>query len=150
MRASYRGQVWGTCLMLRGPSLWLTINPCDLHDPIMQLFAGEEIDMDQFNAKLGPDSSHRAANVAQDPYAAAKFFFFIINTVLSTLFGIEVSKDHVYSQPGLLGRITDYFGVVEAQGRGTLHVHMLLWLEDAPNAEEMHLLLQRESFRERI
>lgn len=83
-------------------------------------------------------------------YAAAKFFFFIINTVLSTLFGIEVSKDHVYSQPGLLGRITGYFGVVEAQGRGTLHVHMLLWLEDAPNAEEMHLLLQRESFRERI
>ena len=150
MRASYRGQVWETCLKLRGPSLWLTINPSDLHDPIVQLFAGKEIDMDDFNAKLGPDSSRRAANVAHNPYAALKYFFFVINTVLSTLFGITVSKDHVSTEPGILGHVLGYFGVVEAQGHSTLHVHMLLWLEDAPNAEEMHTLLETEQFRQWI
>lgn len=118
MHISYCGQVWGMCLILQELSLWLTINPCDLHDPIVQLFAGEEIDMDQFNARLGPDSSHRAANITHDPYAAARFFFYIINTVLLTLFSIEVSKDHIYSELGLLGCVLGYFGMVEAQGWG--------------------------------
>ncbi|KAF8443785.1 hypothetical protein L210DRAFT_3611238 [Boletus edulis BED1] len=73
--ATYRGEVWGTSLILRGPSLWVTINPCDLHDPVVQVFAGEEIDMDHFEQSLGPNSAHRAFNVAQDPYAAVIFFF---------------------------------------------------------------------------
>jgi hypothetical protein len=51
---------------------------------------------------------------------------------------------------GILGRISAYFGVVEAQGRGTLHVHMLLWLEDAPNSNDMHKFLKTDEFRDRI
>jgi hypothetical protein len=35
-------------LKLCGPSLWITINPNDLHNPIAQIFIGEEIDMDKF------------------------------------------------------------------------------------------------------
>ncbi|KAG8221593.1 hypothetical protein J3R82DRAFT_1839 [Butyriboletus roseoflavus] len=46
------------------PSLWITINPGDIHDPILQVFAGKEIDMNNFNAKLGPDNVHHASNVA--------------------------------------------------------------------------------------
>lgn len=46
------------------------------------------------------------------------FFLYIINTVLLTLFSIEVSKDHIYSELGLLGCVLGYFGVVEAQGWG--------------------------------
>ena len=37
---------------------------------------------------------------------------------------------------GIFGYVGGYFGVVEAQGRGSLHVHMLLWLKYAPNADE--------------
>jgi hypothetical protein len=55
-RASYRSQIWGSILRLRPPSLWLTINPVNLHDPVAQVFAGEEIDMDNFVASTGPDS----------------------------------------------------------------------------------------------
>ncbi|KIO01480.1 hypothetical protein M404DRAFT_961993 [Pisolithus tinctorius Marx 270] len=63
--------IWGTCLMLGGPLLWLTINPVDLHNPIAQVFAGENIDLNQFNAQLGPDSNQHAENIAANPYAAA-------------------------------------------------------------------------------
>lgn len=38
---------------------------------------------------------------------------------------------------GVLGRVKAYYGVVEAQGRGSLHVHMLLWLENAPSPSDM-------------
>ena len=150
LRASYRGQIWGTTLKKRGPSLWITINPSDLHDPVVQVLIGEEIDMDNFFATAGPDSNCRAQNIARDPYGAAKYFFFIIKAVLQTLFGIEVTKDRVHTTMGILGRISAYFGVVEAQGRGTLHVHMLLWLEDAPNSNEMHEFLKTEEFQDRI
>ena len=151
VRALYRGQIWGTCLKLGGPSLWTTINPSDIHDPVVQIFAGEEIDMDNFMKTLGPDSNRRAANVARDPYAASKYFFFIIDAVLRTLFGITITKDQVHTTMGLLGRIASYFGVVEAQGRGSLHVHMLIWLDDTPNCNDMQSLLQSNAaFRSRI
>ncbi|KAF5370275.1 hypothetical protein D9758_006877 [Tetrapyrgos nigripes] len=49
-------QIWSTSMFLGPPSLWITINPCDLHDPITQVFAGENIDMDAFIATMGPDA----------------------------------------------------------------------------------------------
>lgn len=71
------------------PSLWITINPCDLHDTVAQIFAGEDIDMDRFLATCGPDKDERAVNIANDPYASALFFRTIVNLVLETLFGIQ-------------------------------------------------------------
>lgn len=145
-RAAYRGQIWGTTLYLNPPSIWMTINPTDLHDPVAQVFAGEEIDMDRFVATVGPSADRRARNIARDPFAAAKFFFYIIDTMLRTLFGVRVIKDHVRSDFGILGLVSGYFGVVEAQGRGTLHLHMMVWLIGAPNAEEMKKLLTSQEF----
>lgn len=36
-RAKYRGQIWGTSLYLNPVSIWITINPNDLHDPLVQV-----------------------------------------------------------------------------------------------------------------
>ncbi|KIO14870.1 hypothetical protein M404DRAFT_119207 [Pisolithus tinctorius Marx 270] len=148
--ASYHSMIWGTCLMLGGPSLWLTINPVDIHDPITQVFAGDNIDLNDFNVHLSPDSNRHAENIAVNPYAAARYFHFIIHTVLETLFGIQNMGNKVHSQVGVLRWVAGYFGVVEAQGRGTLHIHMLLWLVNTPNANKMQALLQQESFQDTI
>ncbi|KAF8125262.1 hypothetical protein EV363DRAFT_1176267, partial [Boletus edulis] len=112
-RVLFRGCIWGTTLMLRGPSLWITINPSDINNPIAQVFAGEEIDMDSFKATVGPDANRRAANIAKDPYAASKFFHFILKVVFSTIFGIEADQHNVESRVGVLGKVSAYFGVVE-------------------------------------
>jgi hypothetical protein len=45
----------------------MTINPMDYEDPIAQIFTGENIDMDNFNARFGPDANVRARNIANDP-----------------------------------------------------------------------------------
>jgi hypothetical protein len=39
------------------PSLWITgtINPCDLHDPVIQILEGEQIDLDQASQVILPD-----------------------------------------------------------------------------------------------
>lgn len=37
MRLGNRSKIWGTCLWLRPPTLWVTINPMDYEDPIAQV-----------------------------------------------------------------------------------------------------------------
>jgi hypothetical protein len=149
-RVGLRGQMWSTCIMKNPATLWITINPSDLHDPIAQVFAGEAINLDAFMSTIGPDRDKRARNIAGDPYAAAKFFHFIIRTMLETLFGVKISDYQVQNKVGIFGRVSVYFGVVETQGRGTLHFHLLLWLEDAPSAEEILVLLKSEVFRSKV
>lgn len=84
--------IWGMTIMKNPPSLWITINPTDTHDPIAQVLAGEDINLDEFDSTAGPDASHRALIVASDPYAAANFFHFIIRAILEELMGITVRK----------------------------------------------------------
>ena len=72
-----RAKIWGTNLLHNPPSLWVTINPSDTQDPIAQVFAGVDIDLDVFCKTAGPDSVDRSTNVASDLYASAKFFHFM-------------------------------------------------------------------------
>jgi len=79
------------------------------------VFAGEQIDLDKFQAMLGPSKEKRAEHVAADPYTAAKFCHFTIHTVLETLFGVSVSGQKAVSTVGVFGQVSAYFGVVESQ-----------------------------------
>lgn len=149
-RYQLRSQIWSTSIYLNPPSLWITINPCDLHDPIAQVFCGEEIDLDSFIATAGPSKEQRAQNIAGDPHAAAQFFHFLIRTILLTLFGVNTTKYKFKSRMGIFGKVRAYFGLVESQNRGSLHLHLLLWLYGAPTSEEMHQLLQQAEFRAHV
>jgi hypothetical protein len=150
-RISIRGKIWGTNLLHNPPSLWVTINPADTQDPIAQVLAGVDIDLDHFCNMAGPDSTERATNMASDPYASAKFFHFMIGTILETLFGITKRRDGRFDRKeGIFGFVKSYIGVVEAQGRGSLHLHLLLWLGGAPTASELRLALTTSSFREKV
>lgn len=64
--------------------------------------------------------------------------------------GIHTSNRQAESRMGIFGYVSGYFGVIEAQGRGSLHVHMLIWLRNAPNADEMIELLTQAHFRDKI
>ena len=87
-------------MFLNPLSVWMTVNPIDLHDLMAQVFAGEAINMDKFTNLMGSYAKRCAQNIAKDPYAAVKFFNFIIKTMLCTIFGV---KDHLHSHMGVLG-----------------------------------------------
>ncbi|KAI5892666.1 uncharacterized protein SCHCODRAFT_01171736 [Schizophyllum commune H4-8] len=148
-RVRLRSQIWSTSLTFGPPSLWITINPSDIHDPIAQIFAGEDIDMDSFLATSGPDKHERAVTIAKDPYAAAKYFHFVIRLVLEVLLGVHVTPFKTTSQEGIFGRVSAYFGTVESQGRGTLHLHMLVYLENTPTSSQLQLMLKDPEYRAR-
>ncbi|KAF8484113.1 hypothetical protein JB92DRAFT_3131919 [Gautieria morchelliformis] len=150
LKKTYTRNWRSAIIYISPPNLQITLNPHDLDDPIAQVFAGEEIDMDRFLATAGPDKNCCAKNIAADPYAAAKFFHFTIKVVLETLFGIKVTEHKVKSTPGILGEVNAYIGTVKSQGRATLHLHLLVWLKNAPSADEMHILLKSEHFHAKV
>jgi hypothetical protein len=88
--------------------------------------------------------------IANDPYAAANFFHFIIHAIIEELMGITAPKSRkgsISCHEGIFGTVEEYVGTVEAQGRGTLHLHMLVWLQGAPTASVMKNRLQSQEFR---
>ncbi len=117
----------------------------------MQFFLlGADIDFDNLTGQSGPNGKERANNIANDPYAASKFFHFMIETIFETLLGIKVTPYQIKSEMGVLGEIGAYFGVVECQGRGTLHFHCLIWLKNSPSADRIQELLKSEDFRQQM
>ncbi|KAJ3967155.1 hypothetical protein EV361DRAFT_1010152, partial [Lentinula raphanica] len=54
---------------------------------------------------------------------------------------------------GILGHVSAYYGCVEAQGRGSLHCHMLIWVEGGLNPDEIKKRVLADDgyvFRERL
>ena len=150
-RSSLRSKIWSTNLIFNPFSLWITINPADIQDPIAQVLCGAEIDLDKFSRTAGPTSGQRAANITGDPFASAQFFHFMVNVIIEILFGIKkIGNNRIEREEGILGTIQSYIGTVETQGRGSLHLHMLIWLKDAPPATVMREALRSDRFRDKI
>ncbi|KAJ3574918.1 hypothetical protein NP233_g1427 [Leucocoprinus birnbaumii] len=147
-----RSMIWGTVVQRGPPSLWVTINPSDIHNPVAQVLAGQDIDLDNFDPGVGPSSSERAEVIAKDPVAGAFFCHYVIRGVLGELFGLEAAhgSSHVSRKEGVLGKVAAYVGTIESQGRGTLHLHILLWLEECPTQQLMSKALEYPAFRERV
>jgi hypothetical protein len=61
---------------------------------------------------------------------------------------LGVGMDH----PGLFGETSAYYGTVEQQGRMTLHLHLLLWIEGSlsPDETRKKILDQTSDFQHRI
>ena len=80
-----------------------------------------------------PVRGKRAYLTSQNPVAAALFFEKIIRSSIKYLLGIDITPSSKTMTPlsarqkGVLSLIVAYYGVIECQGRGTLHTHIFLW-----------------------
>lgn len=110
------------------PTLFLKLNPNDLTSPLLLMYAGETIRLDDPFGISDFPKNERAKIVARDPVAGAKFFHKLSKIFLRT--GIKKNGDHGI---GILGRIKAFYGCSETQARGMLHFHMEIWIHGAPN-----------------
>jgi hypothetical protein len=85
------------------------------------------------------DTYKRAEIIASHPVATAKFFHLLITNILDTMI-----------IGGILGPIKAYFGTVESQGRGSLHLHLLIWLDHDMKPTDMKEKIQDANFRDKI
>ena len=99
--------------------VWFTINPADLKNPLVMRLAGIELPADD----LSPEAQRIWwATATMNPVAVAQFFHQICTGVFDALLG--AGSDCI----GILSQISNYFGMVETNGRGMLHLHGLIWL----------------------
>ena len=121
------------------PSIFLTLNPADIHSPVALYFAGVKLDLDNIQTEQLLDTYKRAEIIASHPVATAKFFHVLITSILDNMI-----------IGGVLGPIKAYFGTVESQGRVSLHLHLLAWLDHDLKPADMKEKIQNADFREKL
>ena len=137
-RSTLRTKIHSLCFNLGLPSLFLTINPADIHSPVVLYFAGVDLDLDKVMPEVLGTSFERAKIIATHPVATAKFFHCLIKSILKC-FVIDV-----------LGPTKAYFGTVENQGRGSLHLQLLIWLNHEFTPMQSKENIQNQAFRENL
>ena len=61
---------------------------------------------------------------------------------------MKVIGHQVKSRPRILSYIAAYFGLVESQGQGLLHLYLLLWLCGTPCLGRIQAMLKMNEFRD--
>src|SRR6266536_1238132 len=113
-----RNEIWSLISFAGAPSWFITFSPADNMHPISLYFADSE---ETFTPRLRC-SDERYKLIAENPVAAARFFHYMCEMFIKHVLGVGSSHS------GFYGDTNAYYGVVEQQGRLTLHMHMLLWL----------------------
>ncbi|KAF5325769.1 hypothetical protein D9611_000667 [Ephemerocybe angulata] len=125
-KLSRRNEIRALINFRGAPTLFVTLTPSDLHSPIVSILAGRDVPSNEELESWTDETYQRALTAAKNPAACAKFFDIIVKSYVDIILRFGRVK------PGLYGHCDAYYGVVEAQGRGTLHCHMLLWLRGHP------------------
>jgi hypothetical protein len=95
----------------------------------------------------------REATLTND-CASTRLFMRQIDAFIKYALKIDPATAKYLPFRGLFGDVKAYFGMVETQGRGTLHLHILIWLNHCPpNSTAIERVLQGpdgDNFRERV
>jgi hypothetical protein len=132
------------------PSFYITINPADVYNPLVKFLAGAEIDIDHLLPEQIPNYMEQSILIAKNPFIAAQFFNIYVKAFLKIVLGYDDSSTTINT--GILGPVSAFYGCVEAQGRGTLHCHMIVWLKGALNCDEIRnkVMAGDEDFQTRM
>lgn len=140
----------GMCNEIRGlmfdkgmPSFYITINPADVFNPVVHFLAGADIDVDDLLPSQMSAYREQALLVSKNPFVATKFFEVYMKIFIQVVLGYD--PDGLNLEGGALGVVKAYYGCVEAQGRGMVHCHMLIWVEGGLNPNEIKARVLKES-----
>jgi len=96
------------------PVIFLTLNPGERDSPVTLQFAGEDINPCKFCAEQYSQTKRLQISLS-NPVAVVEYFHHTINVIIE-----KVLKG------GLFGELAHHYGVIEYQGRGTPHIHVLV------------------------
>ena len=129
-----RNEIW-SLMSYTGAATWfITFAPADVKHPLCLYMAASGT---EFKPTIKA-SNECYALIAQNPVAGARFFHYMVKMFLKHVLGVNANH------PGLFGKPSAYYGTVEQQGRLTLHLHLMLWIENAMSPQEIRDKLLRE------
>ena len=137
-----RSEIKGFIIRGGEPGIWATLNPSDLKNPLVLILAGIEIPIDALPAA---SAAIRNKTATSNPVAVAQLFNHTCKAILDGL--IQSGKGKI----GIFGQVANHYGVVETNGRGMLHLHILIWLTGNHAFSTLReRLLQDEDFAQRM
>jgi Helitron helicase-like domain at N-terminus len=137
-----RNEIFGLFSQYGAPKFFITINPDDARHPLALVMGVEKPDGEREVAvaiERETFYSYRQGRlkvIAEDPVRQARFFDKIMRTVVEVVFGFRNEGNL-----GVLGQVAAYYFIIEAQGKGTLHAHGLIWLTDCTSSVHFFLRL---------
>jgi len=134
-RVNMRNEIRALTMKVGLPSFFITVNPADTRNPIVRFLAGNDINIDALLPEQVPNPWEQSILIAKNPVIAARFFDIYLRSFISEILGYDATRKDLSG--GVLGLVKAHYGCVEAQGRGTLHCHMLVWLEGGLNPNEI-------------
>ena len=102
---------------------------------MVHFLARNNIDIDNLLSHEVPTYWDQAKVVARNPCIVAEFFHMYVNAFKSAILGYDPKQRSV--TPGILGVTRGYYGCVEAQGRGSLHCHMVVWIHGGMTSDQI-------------
>jgi helitron helicase-like protein/uncharacterized protein DUF6570 len=122
-RLSMRRKIKSLIVQHGIPVIWFTLNPNDITNPVKLRLAAyrtqEFKEAEAFLMRL--DTTYKRLRLAiSDPLSSAQFFH--REMIMFFKYYAKVGEEPVF------GRFSQYFGAVETNERGALHLHGLLWL----------------------
>ena len=139
-RVAMRNEIRALTMTHGMPSFYVTINPADAHNPIVKFLAGAEIDIDNMLDNDVPKYWEQSILISSNPCIGATFFNRYLKAFITAVLGYKEGEPN----EGVLGVVKAHYGCVEAQGRGSLHCHMLVWVEGALNPNEIRDKVMRD------
>jgi hypothetical protein len=109
------------------PTLMLTLNPNDLASMNLLHYAGLPTGRDQ----PIPSAATRQEILSSSPAACALAFQRAVDFFIEHVIGYDLKHHSARVGGGCFGVPIALFGAVEEQGRGSLHVHILVWIKGA-------------------
>ncbi|KAJ2913599.1 hypothetical protein MD484_g6811, partial [Candolleomyces efflorescens] len=131
-----RNELWSLVSFSNAPQWFLTLSPADNKHPLCIYMASHDI---EFKPEI-KGYAERQHLVTRNPVACARFFDHVVKLFIKHICGWS-DEDQTR---GLFGKPSGYYGTVEQQGRMTLHLHFLLWIEGAPSPQEIRDRLMKE------
>ena len=126
-------EIQGTIYHFGIPQLFVTWNPADTHSAMVVHFGDREIPLLSYDdiERILPNARVRAAIVSEDPASVAEFFHTLIRAAMHCFFGWTFTYDGAEVELTVIstfGPTRALYGTIETQGRGSLHIHLLVWL----------------------
>ena len=128
--ANQKKEVFAMIRQLGIPTLFLSLSANDLYWPELIIALGKLVDNKDYTDELHNDTlswQTRSRLVQSDPVTCVRHFDHRVSQFIETV---------LKSPTSTLGVMKDYFYRVEFQQRGSPHIHMLAWIEDAPKFAE--------------
>jgi hypothetical protein len=145
-KAVLRQQIFSIITHLGWPTFFLTLSPCDLKSPLVKLLKGQGHTSIEsiINSLFGheQDTENLAWNQfnngqnGNDPISCSRFFHMTLQAIIKHLLGWDETNS-IYT-PSIFGHVQGHYAVIEEQQRKTLHVHMLIWVQEFSDYQKFH------------